>query len=58
VLPLLQQQFPIERAKMRLKLQVPVAAQQQLLDMLDAKGSLVETVDSSASTTTVITQVG
>eukprot|EP00879_Flechtneria_rotunda_P017508 GHRR01018357.1.p1 GENE.GHRR01018357.1~~GHRR01018357.1.p1 ORF type:complete len:342 (+),score=143.17 GHRR01018357.1:1083-2108(+) len=57
VLPLLQQRFPIQRARMRLKLQVPAANQQDLLDMLDQAGSTVETIDAAGSHSVVITQV-
>jgi hypothetical protein len=42
---------------MRLKLQVPVQYQQELLDSLDASAASVEEVDSSGSTSTIIAQV-
>jgi ribosome maturation protein SDO1 len=47
VLPLLQARFPIQRARMRLKLQVPLHHQQQLLALLDAAGSAVEDIDAT-----------
>lgn len=57
MLPVLQERFPIQRARMRLKLQVPVQYQQELLDSLDASAASVEEVDSSGSTSTIIAQV-
>jgi ribosome maturation protein SDO1 len=58
VLPLLQARFPIQRARMRLKLQVPQQHQQALLDSLDAAGSVVEGIEQAGSQTVVVTQVG
>jgi ribosome maturation protein SDO1 len=57
VLPLLQARFPIQRARMRLKLQVPCQHQQALLDSLDAAGSVVEGIEQAGSHTVVVTQV-
>jgi hypothetical protein len=58
VLPQLQAQFPIERAKMRLKLQVASAATQPLLQMLAGHGASIETCDDTGPVATIITQVG
>jgi ribosome maturation protein SDO1 len=58
VLPLLQARFPIQRARMRLKLQVPGQHQQALLDSLDAAGSVVEGIEQAGDHTVVVTQVG
>jgi hypothetical protein len=58
VLPQLQAQFPIERAKMRLKLQVAAAATPPLLQMLAGHGAAIETCDDTGAVATVITQVG
>jgi ribosome maturation protein SDO1 len=58
VLPLLQARFPIQRARMRLKLQVPAQHQQALLDSLDASGSVVEGIEQTGAATVVVTQVG
>lgn len=57
VLPLLQARFPIQRARMRLKLQVPEQHQQALLDALDAAGSVVEGIEQAGSAAVVVTQV-
>uniref|UniRef100_A0A383WNC8 SBDS family rRNA metabolism protein n=1 Tax=Tetradesmus obliquus TaxID=3088 RepID=A0A383WNC8_TETOB len=57
VLPLLQARFPIQRARMRLKLQVPQQHQQALLDALDAAGSVVEGIEQAGSAAVVVTQV-
>jgi ribosome maturation protein SDO1 len=57
VLPLLQARFPIQRARMRLKLQVPAQHQQALLHNLDAAGSVVEGIEQAGAHTVVVTQV-
>ncbi|PNH01523.1 Ribosome maturation protein SBDS, partial [Tetrabaena socialis] len=44
-LPLLQREFPIERARMRLKLVVPAEAQQELEVLLQREGGEVQSMD-------------
>jgi ribosome maturation protein SDO1 len=56
-LPVLQQRFPIQRARMRLKLSVPIEAQGALLDDLDARGAMLESSDARGGTFTVLVQV-
>ncbi|KAF6252326.1 SBDS protein C-terminal domain-containing protein [Scenedesmus sp. NREL 46B-D3] len=57
VLPLLQARFPIQRARMRLKLQLPAQHQQALLDSLDAAGGVVEGIEQAGAHSVVVTQV-
>ncbi|KXZ48751.1 hypothetical protein GPECTOR_25g335 [Gonium pectorale] len=57
-LPLLQKEFPIERARMRLRLSVPVAAQQELEQLLQREAADVQSLDVAAGgTCTVVAQV-
>ncbi|EFJ42254.1 hypothetical protein VOLCADRAFT_83724 [Volvox carteri f. nagariensis] len=44
-LPLLQKEFPIERARMRLKLSVPVGSQQELEQLLQREAAEVQSLD-------------
>ncbi|GIL92274.1 hypothetical protein Vretimale_18438 [Volvox reticuliferus] len=44
-LPLLKKEFPIERARMRLKLSVPVEAQQELEQLLQMEAADVQSLD-------------
>jgi hypothetical protein len=53
-LPMLQAKFPIQRARMRLKLSVPTEAQEALLEELDGKGGVVESTDMAAGGNTFI----
>jgi ribosome maturation protein SDO1 len=53
-LPMLQAKFPIQRARMRLKLSVPTEAQGALLDELDGKGGVVESTDMAAGGSTFV----
>lgn len=46
VLPELQKHFPIQRARMRLKLSVPIDKQQDMLDKLKSFNAVVEATDS------------
>ena len=60
-LPLLKAQFPIERARMRLKLSAPLVCKEQLLEMADSYNAVVESVvdqQSGGGSTSVIVQVG
>ena len=60
-LPLLKAQFPIERARMRLKLSAPLACKEQLLEMADSYNAVVESVvdqQSGGGSTSVVVQVG
>lgn len=41
-LPLLQSRFPIERARMRLKLVVPLAARDELMELLRQHAAAIE----------------
>lgn len=45
MLPVLQARFPIQRARMRLRLQVPACHVEQLLAFLDSAASDVESMD-------------
>ncbi|GIL54427.1 hypothetical protein Vafri_9964 [Volvox africanus] len=57
-LPLLQNEFPIERARMRLKLSVPVQAQQELEQLLQTEAADVQSLDVGAGgLCTVVAQV-
>lgn len=47
-LPLLQKEFPIERARMRLRLTVPVEAQQELEQLLQREAADVAGLDVAA----------
>jgi hypothetical protein len=44
-LPLLQSRFPIERARMRLKLTVPLSSREELLELVGRQGGQVEEQD-------------
>ncbi|KAF8060050.1 Sbds [Scenedesmus sp. PABB004] len=57
VLPTLQARFPIQRARMRLRLQVPAAHQEALLGMLDASAAAVESIDAAGHDAAVVAQV-
>ena len=57
-LPLLQAKFPIERARMRLKLTAPSDRKEQLLEMVDSYDAVVESVDQAGANTSVVAQVG
>ncbi|GLI61502.1 hypothetical protein VaNZ11_003831 [Volvox africanus] len=57
-LPLLQNEFPIERARMRLKLSVPVEVQQELEQLLQTEAADVQSLDVGAGgLCTVVAQV-
>ncbi|KAG2493699.1 hypothetical protein HYH03_008213 [Edaphochlamys debaryana] len=57
-LPLLREQFPIERARMRLRLSVPAEAAQELEQLLGREAGAVQSLDVGAGgTTTVVAQV-
>ncbi len=57
-LPLLQQSFPIERARMRLKLSVPAEAQQELEQLLQREAADVQSLDvGPGGVCTVVAQV-
>ncbi|GLC46131.1 hypothetical protein PLESTB_001193300 [Pleodorina starrii] len=57
-LPLLQKEFPIERARMHLKLCVGVEAQQELEQLLQREAAEVESIDVGAGgVCTVVAQV-
>ncbi|GAB4814927.1 hypothetical protein N2152v2_001973 [Parachlorella kessleri] len=54
-LPLLQQRFPIERARMRLRITVPLGSREELLSMLQGKqGGVVEEQDLVGSSQLVV----
>lgn len=44
-LPLLKSRFPIERARMRLKLLVPLSCKDELLELVRAQGGVLEEQD-------------
>lgn len=44
-LPLLKSRFPIERARMRLKLAVPLTSKDELLDLVRKQGGVLEEQD-------------
>lgn len=45
MIPRLQEVLPIKRASMRLKIQVPIAGETNLLALLQSKGATVESQD-------------
>ncbi|KAG1671280.1 hypothetical protein FOA52_010851 [Chlamydomonas sp. UWO 241] len=57
-LPMLQAKFPIERARMRLKLTAPTDRKAQLVDMVESYDARLEGVeDHAGGTTSVVAQV-
>lgn len=56
-LPLLQKQFPIERARMQLKLVAPGDRKQELYDLVDSHQAVIESCDNNPQTSSVVVQV-
>lgn len=56
-LPLLQQEFPIERARMRLKLTAPLDCQQELEQLLQRCEADVQSIDVGPGVCNVVAQV-
>lgn len=56
-LPLLQSKFPIERARMRLKLSAPADRKEQLVDMVEAYDAHIEGFEDVGANTSMIAQV-
>uniref|UniRef100_A0A7S3VGJ4 SBDS family rRNA metabolism protein n=1 Tax=Dunaliella tertiolecta TaxID=3047 RepID=A0A7S3VGJ4_DUNTE len=57
VLPLLQKHFPIQRARMRLKLSVPVAQHQEMVDKLKSYDAVIESSDTLPQAATFVVLV-
>eukprot|EP00955_Chlamydomonas_euryale_P113224 366202-Chlamydomonas_euryale.AAC.7 len=56
-LPALQAKFPIERARMRLRLSAPCDRRQQLLDIAERYGARLEGVSDEGTTSSMVVQV-
>ncbi len=57
-LPLLQKEFPIERARMRLKLTAPLECQQELEQLLQRCEADVQSIEVGPGVCNVVAQVG
>jgi ribosome maturation protein Sdo1 len=56
-IPQLKETFPIERARMQLRIQVPAAVQEELHDHLTKRGAAIKSADFIADSYQVTVQV-
>ena len=56
-IPHLKESFPIERARMQLRIQVPAAAQEELHANLTERGAAIKSADTVGDSYHVIAQV-
>lgn len=54
---MLQKNFPIQRARMRLKLSVPLAQRQEMVDKLQSFDALIESSDTLQQSATFVVLV-
>ncbi|GAX74278.1 hypothetical protein CEUSTIGMA_g1727.t1 [Chlamydomonas eustigma] len=56
-LPMLKAKFPIQRARMRLKVSAPIESEQALMEMVDSYDAVIENIDYAEGLVSVVVQI-